>query len=159
MTVLSDFDDDERAQIMDAPGAVMEGAIFADGSRNAIGFLKEVTAGAKVFKQAQRHENGFVKSVAIAIRERGKDETGEHRLPDPNEAVARALGRAERAVALIGARATRADRDAYCAWLLRIATEVAAASPSKKGGFFSRRVAVSEAEQSFIDDLEQVIAA
>lgn len=157
MTVLSDFSDDERAQIMDAPRAVMEGAIFSDGSRNAIGFLKELTAGAKAFKEAQRHPNGFVKSVANGIRERD-GESGEHTLPDPQVAIAKAIGAAERAVAVLDARAVQADREAYGAWLIRIATQVAAASRSKKSGFFSRKVAISEAEQAFIEDLTRVVS-
>jgi hypothetical protein len=159
MTDLSHFSDDERAQIMGATRAVMEGAIFADGSVNAIRFLKELTAGARVFKEAQRHENGFVKAVANGIRE-SKDTAPEGRgLPDPEVAVAKALGEAERAVALLRDRVDAADLDAYGEWLIRIATEIAKASRSKRGGFFSKKVAISDAERGFIDEITRAVAA
>jgi hypothetical protein len=159
MTDLSQFSDDERAQIMDATRAVMEGAIFADGSVNAIRFLKELTAGAKVFKEAQRHENAFVKAIANEIRA-SKNSLPESRgLPDPEVAVAKALGEAERAIALLRDKADPADLNAYGAWLIRIATEVAEASRSKKGGFFSKKVAISDAERGFIEEITRAVAA
>ncbi|WP_020018306.1 hypothetical protein [Promicromonospora sukumoe] len=70
MTNLSDFSDDELDQILDAPGAVLKGATLADGQPGAIQFFKEMASGAKVFREAQEHENDFVREVAVAMRAR-----------------------------------------------------------------------------------------
>ncbi|MEU6857399.1 hypothetical protein AB0B28_00780 [Glycomyces sp. NPDC046736] len=153
MTDLSAFTDDELADILAAPRAVMEGAIFADGETSPIAFLKEVTAGSKVFKEAQRHANGFVRSVAQRLRQDAKEPSPDAGLPDPEEAIAKALGTSERASAALAERGSAEDRDAYVDWLLKIATRVTEASSSKKGGFFSRKVAVTDAEQEFLDRL------
>jgi hypothetical protein len=170
MTKLSDFSDDEIAQILDAPGAVMKGATLADGQPGAFQFLKEMASGAKVFREAQRHENGFIQSVAVALRDRGRDKENEPDVPlaekvgtpegvsaaddarpDPAQATARAVELTEASMAALHERADAADRDAYAEWLVRIATQVVKATGSKQGGFFSKRVAVNAGEQAYID--------
>lgn len=157
MTDLSAFTDDELADLLGAPGAVMEGAVVADGAPNALRFLKELTAAAKVFKDAQRDRNPLVKAVAVRLRERDPAAPRSGGLPEHDEAIAKALGTTERAVALLAERGTREDLDAYGAWLLRIATRVAEAARSKSGGFFSRKVAISPGEREFIEQLSVVI--
>jgi hypothetical protein len=172
MTNLSDFSDDELAQILDAPGAVLKGATLADGRPGAFQFLKELASGAKVFREAQRHENAFIQSVAIALRDRSEDESDEpevplaakvgvaasdEALPDPEREAARAVELTEASMALLRERAEAADREAYADWLVRIATEVVKATGSKRGGFFSKRVAVSEGEQAYLDRLTAAI--
>ncbi|THV22825.1 hypothetical protein [Glycomyces paridis] len=154
MTALSDFKGDDLADLLAAPRAVMEGAIVADGAPNALRFLKELTAAAKVFKHAQRDENDFVRAVANRLREEGTGESEGKGLPDPDEAIARAIGTTERAVSLIR---SDLDREAYGDWLVRIATEVAEASRSREGGFFSKKVAVSKGERDFIQRLEEAV--
>jgi hypothetical protein len=156
LTDLSAFTPDERDLITETPGAVLKGAIAADGSTNALDFLKEVTAGAKVFKQAQRHENAFVKAVALAIREQSDHAQEDREVPFADGAMALALKHTAEAMTLLRAKADEPDADAYAAWLITLATEVAQASKSKSGGFFSKKVAVTEAEQGFIDDLTQL---
>jgi hypothetical protein len=153
MTDLSAFTDDELADILAAPRAVMEGAIFADGETSPIAFLKEVTAASKVFKEAQKHANGFVKTVAKRLRDEGREPKEDAGLPDPDEAIAKALGTAERASAALAARGSAEDREAYTEWLVRIGTRVAEASSSKQGGFFSRKVVVTDGERAFLDRL------
>ncbi|MFG3340434.1 hypothetical protein [Glycomyces sp. NPDC048151] len=157
MTDLSAFTDDERELLAEAPGAVLKGAIAADGSTNALAFLKEVTAGAKVFKDAQRDQNAFVKAVALAIRERTDPEADDREVPFADGAMALALKQADEAMSLLRDKADAPDAEAYGAWLITLATRVAEASKSKNGGFFSRKVAVTEAEQGFIDDLTQLV--
>lgn len=168
MTNLSDFSDDELNQILDAPGAVMKGATLADGQPGAFQFLKEMASGAKVFREAQRHRNGFVQAVAVALRERtgaarpepspaekvGTPEgvsAADDMRPDPERETAKAVELTEAAVALLRERGDATDRDAYAEWLVRIAEEVVRATRTKEGGFFSRRVAVSAGEQAYID--------
>ncbi|RRS01648.1 hypothetical protein [Glycomyces terrestris] len=155
MTQLSQFDDDERDLLLDTPGVVLKGAIVADGSTSPLVFLKEVTAGARVFKQAQRHENAFVKSVALALKHRGLDEDSE--LPVTEEAMPQALKLAREASALLREKADPEDAAVYTGWLLHLATEVASAVKSREGGLLSRKVAISEGERLFLEDLERAL--
>jgi len=158
MTDISGFNDEELAQILDAPRAVMEGAIAADGSKNSLAFLKELTAGAKVFREGQQHENEFVKAVAAAIRERDMPKSEGHNLREPQIAVSKALTETEQAIALLRGRADQGDVDAYGEWLIRLATQIAKAAKSKEAGFFSKKVPINEAEQAFIEDLKASVA-
>ncbi|MFD7026370.1 hypothetical protein [Promicromonospora sukumoe] len=185
MTNLADFTDDELAPIFDAPGAVLKGATLADGRPGAFQFLKEMTSGAKVFREAQEHENDFVRSVALGMRERIQAQNAaeaeaaanpasqvgvaaaaaateraatEGAEPDPEGETARAVALSAAAVALLRARGDEKDAVAYGEWLLRIAGQVAEASSTKLGGFFSKRVKVTEGEQAFIDRLTAAVA-
>ncbi|GAA2277081.1 hypothetical protein GCM10009853_034060 [Glycomyces scopariae] len=155
MPELSQFADDERALIVNTPGVVLKGAVVSDGSTNALVFLKEVTAGAKVFKQAQKHENAFVKSVALALKQRGPEHDAD--LPVDDAAMTEALKLAGEVADLLHRKADPADADAYTAWLLHLATEVAKAVKTREGGLFSRKVAVTENERMFLDDLERAL--
>jgi hypothetical protein len=158
MTELSAFTGDDLDLILDTPGVVMKGAIVADGHKNALAFLKEVTAGAKEFRAAQRHENAFVKAVATELRERGTDpEADDRELPFTDEAMTQALKQAEAAAALLRERADAADADAYSAWLLQIATVIAKSVKTKEGGFFSKKVAVTAGERVFLDQLARAL--
>ncbi|SRR5690606_14390781 len=157
MATLSDFDEDERTLLMDAPGTVLEAAVVADGQPSPMEFLKELSAGARVFREAQRDDHRFVREIANGIRERGSgEEAGARGLPDSQEAMSAALGQAERALALLRAK-DAGDAEAYGAWLVRIATRVSEAAKSKTGGFFSRRVAVTPAERAFIERLTEAV--
>ncbi|WP_205323646.1 hypothetical protein [Glycomyces sp. YM15] len=159
MTELSAFTGDDLDLILDTPGVVMKGAIVADGHKNALVFLQEVTAGAKEFRAAQRHENAFVKAVATRLRERGTDAAEEDReLPFDDVAMTQALKQAEAATILLRERADAADADAYAAWLLQIATVIAESVKTKEGGLFSKKVAISEGERVFLDLLEQALS-
>lgn len=175
MTNLSDFSDDELGQILDAPGAVLKGATLADGRPGAIRFIRETATGAKVFREAQQHENDFIQSVALALRERIKDEEAaelspaakvgtpegvavpEDPRPDPERDTAKAVELTAASIAVLRERADQEDLAAYGEWLLRIATEVVKATKSKEGGFFSKRLAVSEGEQDYLDRLTAAI--
>lgn len=184
MTKLSDFSDDELDQILDAPGAVLKGATLADGEPGAVRFLRESVSGAKVFREAQEHENDLVRSVATALRDRGKarevaalaaaenpaaqvgvaaaaaatKEAAKVGVqPDPEGATALAVELTGASVALLRGRADAADVDAYGAWLLRIAERVAGATRSREGGFFSKRVKFSAGEQDYLDRLAAAI--
>ncbi|MQM24814.1 hypothetical protein [Glycomyces albidus] len=157
MTELSQFDDDERALILNTPGVVLKGAIVSDGSTSPLVFLKEVTAGARAFKQAHRHENAFVKSVALALKERPADEDSE--LPVTEEAMPEALKLAREVAVLLREQADPEDAAAYTAWLVHLATEVAAAVKSRSGGLFSKKVAINDGERRFIEDLEHALQA
>lgn len=175
MTNLSDFSDDERNQILDAPGAVLKGATLADGRPGAIRFIRETATGAKVFREAQQHENKFIQSVALAMRDRIKDEevaelspatkvgtpdgiaVPEDPRPDPERDTAKAVELTAASIAVLKERADQEDLAAYGEWLLRIATEVVKATKSKEGGFFSKRLAVSEGEQDYLDRLTAAI--
>jgi hypothetical protein len=177
MTNLSDFSDDELGQILDAPGAVLKGATLADGRPGAIRFIRETATGAKVFREAQQHENDFIKSVALALRERIKDEEAaelspaakvgtpegvavpEDPRPDPERDTAKAVELTAASIAVLRERADQEDLAAYGEWLLRIATEVVKATKSKEGGFFSKRLAVSEGEQDYLDRLTAAIGS
>lgn len=158
MTELSQFDDDERALILNTPGVVLKGTVVSDGSKNALVFLKEVTAGAKVFKEARKHENAFVKSVAQALRERDP-ESSEDELPVDDVAMSEALKLAAEVADLLRRKATPDDAAAYTAWLLHLATEVASAVKTRQGGLFSKKVAINEGERMFLDDLHQALTA
>ncbi|WP_369372394.1 hypothetical protein AB1046_03400 [Promicromonospora sp. Populi] len=180
MTNLTDFSEDELDQILDAPGAVLKGATLADGQPGAIRFVREAASGAKVFREAQQHENAFIQSVAIALRDRLKEDEraqleepeeaddeavapaevaasaeaptrNERVRPDPERETARAVELTEASIALLKARADQQDVDAYAEWLVRIATKVVGATSSREGGFFSKRLAVSASEQAYID--------
>ncbi len=175
MTNLSDFSDDELGQILDAPGAVLKGATLADGRPGAIRFIRETATGAKVFREAQQHENDFIQSVALALRERIKDEEAaelspaakvgmpegvavpEDPRPAPERDTAMAVELTAASLAVLRERADQEDLAAYGDWLLRIATEVVKATKSKEGGFFSKRLAVSEGEQDYLDRLTAAI--
>ncbi|MGI5191278.1 hypothetical protein ACQEVI_24280 [Promicromonospora sp. CA-289599] len=171
MTNLSDFSDDELGQILDAPGAVLKGATLADGRPGAIRFIRETATGAKVFREAQQHENDFIQSVAIALRDRIKDEEAaelspaakvgtpegvavpEDPRPNPERDTAKAVELTAASIAVLRERADQQDLAAYGDWLLRIATEVVKATKSKEGGLFSKRLTVSEGEQDYLDRL------
>lgn len=179
MTNLSDFSDDEINRILDAPGAVLKGATLADGTPGAFRFIRETAAGAAVFREAQQHQNDFIRSVALALRERIKDEeeeaakvsladkvgtpegvaVPEDLRPNPERDTARAVELTTAAMAVLRDRAEPKDLDAYGEWVLRIATEVVRATSSKEGGFFSKRVAVSEGEQAYIDRLSAAVGS
>lgn len=176
MTKLSDFSDDELSQILDAPGAVLKGATLADGRPGAIRFLREAASGAKVFREAQEHENGFIQSVAIALRERTrqKPEDGdlaakvgtpegvavpEDPRPNPERDTAKAVELTATSIALLRERADQEDLAAYGEWLVRIATRVVSSTKTRKPGFLGRRVAVSEGEQAYIDRITAAVGA
>jgi hypothetical protein len=156
MTELSAFTGDDLDLILDTPRVVMTGAIVADGHKNALAFLKEVTAGAKEFRAAQRHENAFVKAVATELRDRGTD-ADDREVPLNDEAMTLALKQAEAATTLLGERADADDADAYSAWLLQIATVIAESVKTKEAGFFSKKVAVTEGERVFLDHLSHAL--
>jgi hypothetical protein len=158
MTELSQFDDDGRALLLNTPGVVLKGAVVSDGSTSPIVFLKEVTAAAKVFKQAHRHENAFVRSVALTLKESGPaDDDSE--LPVTEEAMPEALKLAREVAALLREQADPEDAAAYTAWLMHLATEVAGAVKSRSGGLFSKKVAINEGERRFLDALELALQA
>lgn len=160
MTELSTFTGDDRELILDAPRAVMKGAIAADGQRNPLVFLKEVTAGAKEFRSAQGHENPFVKAVATELRDRGTDpEADDREVPFNDEAMTQALKQAGDAAALLRGRADAPDAEAYAAWLLQIATVIAESVKTKEGGLFSKKVAVSEGERVYLEHLAQALSS
>jgi hypothetical protein len=159
MTVLSDFDDEGRELLLRTPGAVLKGTVVSDGSTNALVFLREVTAGARVFREAQDHENGFVKSVALALRERRNEPDDDRELPITEKSVPEALKLAGEAGVLLRERADREDAQAYAAWLLHLADEVARAVKTREGGLFSKKVAVSEGERTFIEALGLALRA
>ncbi|MFB9659862.1 hypothetical protein ACFQS3_08845 [Glycomyces mayteni] len=158
MTELSQFDDDERALILNTPGVVLKGTVVSDGSKNALVFLKEVTAGAKVFKEARKHPNPFVKSVALALRERDP-ESSDGELPVDDAAMSEALKLAADVADLLRRKAAPEDTAAYTAWLLHLATEVAGAVKTRQGGLFSKKVAVNDGERMFLEDLTQALNA
>lgn len=163
MTTLTDFTDDEIAQLLDAPGAVMKAVIVADGKPGSVGFLKATARGAKVFRAAQGDENDFVRAVALALRDQntdgpGQDDgepagSGDFVRPDPEKEAARAVELATASSDLLRGRVDDADAAAYGAWLVRIATQVAEATSTKEGGFFSKRVAISRNERALIERL------
>lgn len=157
MTTLSDFDDDEQALVLEAPRSVLNAAVVADGRPSPMKFIKELSAGAKAFREAQRDENDFVRAVANAIRERGSDGPGGEGLPESEEAMATAVDRTGRAVALLRERADGEDAEAYGEWLVGIALRVSAAAKSRVGGLFGKRVAVAPGEQAFIDRLTEAV--
>ncbi|MFD2024949.1 hypothetical protein [Promicromonospora aerolata] len=178
MTNLSDFSDDELNQILDAPGAVLKGATLADGRPGAVRFLREAASGAKVFREAQEHENGFIQSVAIALRDRTKGRQDRPEVPpaekvgtpegvavsdqvrpDPERETARAVELTAASIAVLRERADAADRAAYGEWLVRIATEVVRSTSTREGGIFSKRVAVSAGEQAYIDRLAAAVGS
>ena len=175
MTNLSDFSDDELAQILDAPGAVLKGATLADGSPGVIRFLREAASGAKVFREAQVHENGFIQSVAIALRDRTKGEpevslaakvgtpegvaVPDDPRPNPERETARAVALTEASIALLRTRADAADQAAYGEWLVRIASQVVKSTKTRKGGLFSKRIVVSEDEQAYLDRITAAVGA
>lgn len=183
MTNLSDFRDDELDQILDAPGAVLKGATLADGTPGALQFVLETAAGAQVFREAQEHENDFVRAVAEGLRDRltaqreaeaaarenpasavGVAQAAEatrkaatEGRPDPERAADEAVTLTASAVALLRGRADDKDVVAYCEWLLRIARQVAGAARSRTGGLFSKRVRISDAEQAYLDRLAAAV--
>jgi hypothetical protein len=159
LTDLSSFTETERTLILDAPGAVLKGAIVADGQKNALAFLKEVTTGAKAFREAQSHENAFVKAVANAQRDRPEPADDDREFSFSDEAMTKALKEAQEAMALLREKADQGDAEAYASWLTRIATKVAETNKTKEGGFFSKKVAISEGEKVFLEHLDHALNA
>ena len=174
MTNLSDFTDDEIAQILDAPGAVLKGATLADGQPGAVRFLREAASGSKAFKEAQRHENEFVRAVALRLRDRVKQgqrdrraaaspddvaaaeetEVPDQERPDPRRETSHAIELSRAATTLVRDRAATDDADAYAAWLVRIATRVAKAARVKEGGVLSKRVTPAGGK-SYIEQIQE----
>lgn len=184
MTNLAEFPDEEFHQILDAPGAVLKAASLADGKPGPIRFIREAAAGAKVFREAQVHENDFVQSVAIALRDRISEQRSEAAdaranpaasvgvagaaaateqaaqqgaRPDPAGEAARAVELTGASIAVLRERADAADVEAYGQWLIRIAVRVAGATGSKKGGLFSKQVKVDDGEQDLIERLTAAV--
>lgn len=184
MTNLSDFSADELDQILQAPGAVLKGAAVVDGEHGGIRFLREATAGSLAIRKAREHENEFVRSVALALRDKGEAdaaaeaeaaanpaarvgvaaaaaatreaaELGKPR--DPGAEAAHAVELTATVVALLRARADEEDVVAYTEWLQRIGARVAGAVRTREGGFFSKRVKVSATEQAFLDRLATAV--
>ncbi|MBE1875438.1 hypothetical protein [Myceligenerans pegani] len=163
MTTLSDFGDDEITQLLDTPGAVLRAASLVDGRPSPVGLLKASARAAKVFREAQRDENEFVRTVALALRdhkkaeqeEKGDEPEGANDFLDPDSAgeAARAVELAESSIDLLRGRVDDADVDAYGTWLIRIATQVAEVMAAKEGNLFSRRAALSDNAQNLIDRL------
>ncbi|GAB4086029.1 hypothetical protein GCM10028784_26590 [Myceligenerans cantabricum] len=176
MTTLTEFSDAELARLLEAPGAVLKAVILADGRPGSVSFMKAGSRAAKVFRLAQDHENEFVRALALALRDhkrdtRGRDEqdgeggegagasgSEDFTHPDPEREAARAVECTEESIALLRGRADDLDVDAYGAWLVGIATEVAKATITKEGGFFSKRVAISENERALIERLTTAAA-
>ncbi|WP_020015253.1 hypothetical protein [Promicromonospora sukumoe] len=186
MTNLSDFSADELDQILQAPGAVLRGAAVVDGEHGGIRFLREATAGGLAIRKAREHENDFVRSVALALRDKGEadaaaeaeaaanpaarvgvaaaaaatQEAAELGRPrDPEAEAAHAVELSGAVLTLLRARADEEDVAAYREWLLRIAARVAGAVRTREGGFFSRRVKVSAPEQAFLDRLAAAVGS
>lgn len=167
MTDLSAFGDDERELILEAPGTVVKGAVVADGKTTPMGFFKEMAAAAKVFKAAGTDANPFVQAVSAAIKERPRkggdpDAAAEHverGLPFAESSITEALDQTREAMALVRAKADPADAEAYGAWLVRLATEVASAVKTREGGLFSRRTAISLGERQYLDELAAAVEA
>ncbi|MBO0610786.1 hypothetical protein [Myceligenerans salitolerans] len=168
MTTLADFGDDEITQLLEAPGAVLKAVIVADGKPRSIGFLKATARAAKVFRAAQEDENDMVRAVALALRDRnpgdpdGEDDepsgSDDYLWPDSEREATRAVELVAASITLLRGRADDEDVDAYGAWLVRIATQVAEATTTKEGGLFGKRVAVSENEQALIERLATAVS-
>ncbi|RPF20895.1 hypothetical protein [Myceligenerans xiligouense] len=168
MTTLADFGDDEITQLLDAPGAVLKAVIVANGKPGSVGFLKATARAAKVFRAAQEDENGFVRTVALGLRDQkrdARDEEGDESAesdgfvrPDREREAARAVELATASVKLLRGRVDDKDADAYGAWLVRIATQVAEATTTREGGLFGKRVAISSNERALIERLTTAVA-
>ncbi|MCP2266688.1 hypothetical protein ACFQHV_20950 [Promicromonospora thailandica] len=185
MTNLTGFSETELDQILDAPGAVLKAATLADGQPGGLRFLLETAAGARVFREAQEHENDFVRAVSVALRDRVRAKeaaAAEVRAdpaaavgvaaaaaateeaarvgaqPDPEGAADQAVELTAAAVTLLRGRVPDADLAAYGEWLLRIAGRVAGATRSRTGGLFSKRVKLSVDEQAYLDRLAAAVA-
>ena len=166
MTNLSDFSDDERAQITDTVGSVGIAAINADGIPGPVAMVKESVALVTAVEKSQEHANAFVRSVADAVVERGDSGPKSSRISAAGKREgsgqqgreATAIAQTEASIALVRDRGDQEDVDAYGELLVRVATYIAEASPSKEGGIFGKKVQVSAAEQAFIDRLTATIA-
>ena len=158
MTVLSDFSDDERARIIDTVGAVGVAAINADGIPGPAAMIKESVALVTAVEKSQEHKNDFVRSVADAFAGRGDSGPRSKRVQGGQEGrEAAAIAETEASIALLRDRGDQEDVDAYGELLVRVATYIADASPSREGGIFGKKVQVSTAEQAFIDRLTATV--
>ncbi len=171
MTHISDFSADEVAQLLDAPGVVLKAMTVADGPPGVGSFFKAAARSAKAFRAAQKGENEFVRTLALALRdqpkaeseaEEGDGEPGESTdflQPDPEAEADRAVEAASASASLLRGRAEETDIKAYAAWILDVATQVAEATTSREGGLFGRRVRITPAEQALLDRLTVALTA
>lgn len=169
MTHLSDFTSAEVAVLLDAPGAALTAMTVADGRPGVGSFFNAAARSAKVFRAAQDAENELVRTLALALRDRPKTENDPSRdpggdgatdflAPDSAAEADRAVEAVEAAASLLRGRAEEADIEAYAAWVLEVATEVAEATTTREGGLFGRRVRISPAEQNLLDRLSGALA-
>jgi hypothetical protein len=160
MTVLSDFSDDERARIINTVGSVGIAAINADGIPGPAAMVKESVALMTAVEKSQEHKNDFVRSVADAFAERGDSGPKSKRVHGGQEAwEATAIAETEASIALVRGRGDQEDVDAYGELLVRVATYIADASPSREGGIFGKKVQVSAGEQAFIDRVTATVGS
>ena len=164
MTHLSGFTSAEVTVLLDAPGAALTAMTVADGRPGVGSFFKVATRSAKVFRAAQDAENELVRTLALALRDRpktaddpdrdpGDDGSTDFLEPDSAAKADRAVEAAAASASLLRGRAEKADIEAYAAWVLEVATEVAEAATTRGGGLFGRRVRISPAEQNLLDRL------
>ncbi|MEU4363182.1 hypothetical protein [Promicromonospora sp. NPDC023987] len=174
MTNLSTFTEDELELIFEAPGAVADAAVYADGRPGPGRLFKQSAVGAKAFQWGLQDENEFLRAMSAQRLEKLRADAAAKRdepkpdLPDPYDEDGNvrkrdaypvdSAGKATTALELTGAalallreRLPATDAAAYGAWLVQIATRVTDAGGTKKG-VFGKRTA-TDAEQDFLGRL------
>lgn len=161
MSVLSGLRPDEVAQLLDTPGAVVHAVVVADGRPRTRNLIRATVQVNKVFKAARQDENEVIRAVALGMGDRPEDPEDPESIdaifdPDPELEAAKAAEAVVSSIALLRDRAEKADIAGYAAWVVGIATQIADATRTRKGGLFRRRI--SPGEQAVIDRLSAAIS-
>jgi flagellum-specific peptidoglycan hydrolase FlgJ len=154
MTDLSVFSEEELEQLWSVISRVGFAALSAD-QEGVIGFFKKLFAIGTTIKKSEKHENEFVRALAVKFGQRAEEQASraneqaseeESDDDDPDKPITEALDSVPAAIALLRAKVTENEVHAFQSWLIEIATKVTEAA---KG--------ISEAEQRFIDRLTETV--
>jgi len=157
MTAKADFTDEEWAVLMRAPMVAGMGITFADPG-GPIEVLKETSAVLKLVTNESAARDDLVGEVAGAVRQLAEQRQNPVKGFKPRGSMAgkEILDELSRAVAIVGAKATEEEAQAFREWLLECARR--AAEAAKEGGFLGfKAVQVSEGEQRMLDELASTL--
>jgi hypothetical protein len=159
MTARADFSDEEWAAIVRAPLVAGMAITLADPG-GPIEVVKETAAVVKVVgATAEEGRDGLVGEVAREVKAMAgrRENPVKGFKPDAGLAGKQILDELARVHAIVAAKATPEETEAFSAWLLECAQR--AAEAAKEGGFLGwHAVRVSEGEQHMLDELRGVLA-
>jgi hypothetical protein len=157
MTARTAFTDDEWERVRRAPNVAGMSISLADPG-GPIELTKETMATLRAVGSPPSQDELLV-SVSqeiMAMSQRRENPMGGFKVEDPGQAGTQVLQELREVLAIVRAKATTEEADAFARWMVAVAQD--AANAAKEGGFMGIGAEqVSEGEQRMLDELRTAL--